>query len=254
MLDKATDRPFGIELEYSYPRYRLPEIRTRINAKLEELGQPQATWGIGIDGGEYGVEVRTPPSTWANWPVIEEIVRMLRPMGRAQNSCGTHLHLDTSDFGHRAQEKLVALWYALEPVFFRLVPHSRRENWACSSVRDSLTWSDVRTCALHGVDVGLIDALYGDRYAYVPDTYHGTVEIRLHSCTMSVTKLKNWVYLFQAFTNHGQSMEVTQIGRVNSLSLENKFKFMEEMLHAQLPERRAGSVYKYYCARREALR
>lgn len=110
--------------------------------------------------------------------------------GEVNNTCGFHIHLDTSDFNSIEKENIQNWWCYLEKIFFAFVPENRRNRTYCKSITKTWTknhrqyhWRSDRYVALN------ISA----------DSKWGTYEIRLHQGTLNPIKIKSWISLFLSF-------------------------------------------------------
>jgi hypothetical protein len=241
----ALTRPFGIELEYEYPGTSYTQVR-----RIARRHDPRRAdgWTAGNDGGEDGVELRSPKSTWDHWPTIRAIMRELQPMGHVCRSDGFHLHLDASDFTRDETLVPLALWHQLEPAIFRLVTSSRRANHYCASVRQVASWADIRQVALSGwrnTNNARVQTLYSCRYAFVPQTYHNTFEIRAHQGTMNSRKVKYWILLFQAFVAAARQRSIDDVERMTDWSDDQRFAGLCDLVHEQLPTSTAQRTVAY---------
>ncbi|MBI1744397.1 amidoligase family protein [Candidatus Acetothermia bacterium] len=128
-------------------------------------------------------------------------------------SCGLHLHLNITekDLTLRNLKKLWIAYLKLEPYFLRLVPFSRRENHFCQKMHANYSIESVRKFRKESKLLSYYyGELIGQRAAIPKDKYHskryywlnlhslfyrGTLEIRLHSGTISSRKMVYWIRL-----------------------------------------------------------
>jgi len=121
---------------------------------------------------------------------LEKFCKLLSDLGAKVNtSCGLHVHLDVRDYERRPAALVKRLATAL-PIFKAMVPKSRLNNTFCS------------------VDVGSEStARDKTRYACINDylafNKFKTIEIRLHSGTISYTKISNWVRILRSVARAG---------------------------------------------------
>jgi hypothetical protein len=128
-VDKARfikyDRLVGIEIEATGGDYR--QAYDLVDTKC----------GVTEDGSVTfpSIEIQTPP---ASADKLEELIRNatqgLRTAGfGVDRTCGLHIHIDGEGFYGNPENtnKLIATYYALEPVIHRMLPNTRRRNTFC---------------------------------------------------------------------------------------------------------------------------
>jgi len=93
------------------------------------------------------------------------------------NSCGFHLHIDTSDFSDREKHNLMKYCSQIERIARMLVPIERSTNRYCAQ------W-------LEG------DFNYHRYSGFNFRSYKGTMEVRLHYGTKDENEIINWVKLW----------------------------------------------------------
>lgn len=129
---------------------------------------------------------------------------------RIDRTCGLHVWVDCSDFTWEDMQRLLALWARYEPVFFEMVPPSRRTNSFCQPMRKA-TWTandggniaHVRR-ALEARNEAALRNHGFTKYSSMNVSRwwtNGMVEFRLHSGTVDYEKIRNWVKLLTALVN-----------------------------------------------------
>lgn len=206
-------------------------INRTVGIELEAIGgDPSVVYslldkriGIQHDGslvGKSPIEVQTPPATTS---ALEEII--ISATGTLRNahykvnkSCGMHMHIGVTDLIQNNPNtlfRIMATYYAIEPIIYAMLPLSRRDN------RYSLpldNWiSHTKMMELSGKqEVSMKDieeTWYKSRQQQDIETYkkrpydssryhgfnlhslfkHGTLELRYHHGTLNAIKIRNWV-------------------------------------------------------------
>jgi hypothetical protein len=129
---------------------------------------------------------------------LEAFCKVLSEVGAKVNkSCGLHVHLDMRDYERRPSTVVSRLEAAL-PLLRAMIPKSRVDNTYCSNDVGSKANGSGR----------------GDRYSAINDLdafdKFKTIEIRLHSGTVSFTKISNWIrILYSIARSEGRVSEHT---------------------------------------------
>lgn len=129
---------------------------------------------------------------------------------RIDRTCGLHAWIDCGDFTWEDMQRLLALWARYEPVFFEMVPPSRRTNSFCIPMRKT-TWQASDGGHIQHVRHALAATTeqhfrnHGfTKYSSMNVSRwwsNGMVEFRLHSGTVDYEKIRNWVKLLTALVN-----------------------------------------------------
>jgi hypothetical protein len=173
------------------------EAKTRLRRAIEDARikrcQIKGDGSLSCSEG-YGIEITLLINTKFGWTDLEKLCSVLSKHGCYVNrTCGLHVHFDA-----RAMEKAGARKFgrsigAALPILSKMVPPSRRANTYCR--------------------LG-VSRFNGDRYYAVNLTAfrkYGTVEIRLHSGTTDLTKIRNWIELLQLVGNGGLTQPITDL-------------------------------------------
>lgn len=154
---------------------------------------------------------------------------LMQEQPKITRQCGLHVHVDVSDFSWQEVQKLLALWTRYEPFFFSMVPESRKNNHYCQSMRGQ-TWAEAhradhnaygysakaalaatsrrefeRACS----QLGKYRTMRMDMWAL-----NGRVEFRLHSGTVSYTKIVQWVRLMLTLAGRVKTSTMGTTGRL----------------------------------------
>lgn len=227
-------RTFGIEMEMkpvnaetgTFIPFR--DLKAKIGATGVALNSRDHTWyssngqqwDIKTDGsvreaGRDGYEIASPAMYMDEDGECEEMKKVCDAIvsvnPKVDKACGLHVHVNCRDFTWRELQKLIALWVRYEPFFFEMLPRSRRSNTYCRPMRTA-EWGAARTQSEHWPTVA--EALRTDNETQFSSyqrslgkycslnvssfVYHGRVEFRLHSGTVSYEKIRNWVKMLLA--------------------------------------------------------
>ncbi|MGW3985292.1 amidoligase family protein, partial [Streptomyces mirabilis] len=149
---KRFGRPFGLELEFDFPRMMSLEQQNRARAAIaftlhdagltsdREFTPPHTradgysadpnSWRLELDGSVEGGEIVSPllhdtADTWRDLKIVLSVIRKYR--GVASGRTGGHIHVGVGDFGSSvaAHHRLLALVAENEDVIYRLAqsPH-----------------------------------------------------------------------------------------------------------------------------------
>jgi hypothetical protein len=148
---------------------------------------------------------------------------------KIDRTCGLHVHVDVSDFNWKELQKLLALWARYEPFFFSMVPQSRRGNTYCAPVRAE-TWADAYTADHDYYGSPVTSALTATtrsqfetacrnlgRYRTLRMNMwamNGRVEFRMHSGTVSYTKIRQWLRLVLSLVGRVKTSSMGTTGRL----------------------------------------
>ena len=92
------------------------------------------------DDRAYRVEMVTPVLTYPEMEKLQECVRQMRYAGgKANNSCGIHVHIDAANHNRQSLKNLIGIMYSKEDILFKAlqVRENRVERW-CKKVREPM--------------------------------------------------------------------------------------------------------------------
>ena len=166
---------------------------------------------------ERGFEIQTPKlAGLAGENVLKRILDVLNDTASyITKACGLHIHLDTSDFTSKNYSVIKRLWMfyiVFEDVLLSFLPHSRRANTYCLSIRDNYHFQEILTAKgkpqLEQLWYRLDDEKTireQKKGKYHSTRYNGLnlhamfamnhAEIRYHSGTTNAKKILEWVNL-----------------------------------------------------------
>ncbi len=148
-------RNFGVELEVGneYPRSFISSViknTTRMKVNISNYTQSvnNAYWVVKTDA-SCGKKIKTNGINEGGYEIasfvasgiddvnkISNVARSLKKSGvRANNNCGYHIHINTSDFSEEDMGRLISYWILIEDIFFNMVPFRRTVNRYCKKVK-----------------------------------------------------------------------------------------------------------------------
>ena len=236
VLDYSFNHRFGVEIEaYNCSRERLArELRDAgIQVSVEGYNHDARNhWKLVTDSSLEGRDTFELVS-----PILvgEEGLKELETVCwvldacdvKVNESCGFHVHMDASDFNMDAWKNLALTYKHLENVIDSFMPHSRRDNRYCKSMR-SLSEAQINGAStIHDLQ----RAFESDRYYKVNlEAYsrHRTVEFRQHSGTINFAKMEKWIRFLNGliiFAQAGQLPNRTTLDRLPFLDEKQKLFF-----------------------------
>lgn len=154
---------------------------------------------------------------------------LMQEQPKITRQCGLHVHVDVSDFSWQEVQKLLALWTRYEPFFYSMVPQSRKDNHYCQSMRGQ-TWEQAHRADQSAYGYSAKPALaattrreferacgrLGKYRTIRMDMWalNGRVEFRLHSGTVSYTKIVQWVRLMLTLAGRVKTSTMGTTGRL----------------------------------------
>lgn len=193
-----TQRAFAVEIE-CYPGHRENTARAMRMAdwKAEHdgsLGDGGIEFCSGAVRGQEGIDK------------IREASKLLRSdRTRVDRTCGLHVHIDATSESAEVVSRFVYLCKRLEHWALSVVPNSRRDQRYCQNLpseADRAIDTDSLEMAVYGQKPSRgwkAEKYNGARYRWINCHswfYRGTVEVRLHSGTISQNKILRWVELW----------------------------------------------------------
>ena len=165
----------------------------------------------------YKVEMNSPVLEFEDLDLLQEVIRALRKEGAitgANYDCGTHIHIDASDFTPQQIKNLVNLWSSKEDYMWdALQVSSDRSNYCKRINREFVTkLNKDRITSLDRIE----DLWYEETYSsrdnhYNPTRYHalnlhsyfqhGHFEIRAFNASLHAGEVKAQILLALAISN-----------------------------------------------------
>lgn len=207
---------------------------------------------LGRAGEAYRVELVSPICTYADIPVIQELIRKLRGAGALVNdSCGIHIHIDASPHNALTLRNITNIMASKEDLIYKaLEVNVAREHSYCKKVEESFLEELNRKKPGNLQEVSRI--WYGGRDGsgnhYDPSRYHclnlhsvfqkGTIEFRLFNSTTHAGKVKAYIQLCLAVSH--QALSQRSASRRKTQSANEKYTFRTWLLRLGL----IGDEYK----------
>ena len=202
-----------------------PERKTAAGYELLDRGSPA--------GKEHKVEMVTPKLTYAELPKLQECVRRVRRAGgKANSSCGIHIHVDAANHNRQSLKNLIGIMYSKEDMLFKAlqVDQTRAVRW-CKKVRDPMLQKARALSSDETTDLTQLERIWyeGDvsnrehynwtRY-YALNLhsvfYRGTVEWRCFNSTLHAGKVAAYVNLCLAISAQAIAQRSTVMRKTHS--------------------------------------
>lgn len=206
--------------------------------------RPETRQGHG--DAEHRVELVSPICTYADIPVIQELVRKLRGAGAiANDSCGIHIHVDASLHNALTLRNITNIMASKEDMIYRALQVSvAREHSYCQKVKQSFLEELNRHKPQTLQEVSRI--WYGGRDRsgdhYDRSRYHclnlhsvfqkGTIEFRLFNSTTHAGKVKAYIQFCLAVSH--QALTQRCASRRKTQSVNEKYTFRTWLLRLGL--------------------
>lgn len=178
---KNAQRHVGIELEF-ISRLSKPELVMALaKAKLENYVTVKEDGSIDSDENyEYAHEVCILATEKNYSSIVKKVCKAVQAYSTVNKSCGMHVHLDMRT---RNVDQAYASLFEAQGILYAMCPDSRLEG----------EYSEMRT-----VFESVTKESKGDRFVGINKTAyitHQTIEIRIHSGTLNMDKINNWINL-----------------------------------------------------------
>lgn len=253
-------RTYGIELEFDYvSKEGHKEIENKTKFGATDDGS------ISKKGKEYFSPVL---SGDVGYTELEKFCQVAQKNKfRIKKNCGFHLHLGSKDLNYLDILKIVFLYSNIERYIYSVLPKSRRHNSMCKHIDNN--YFDVFSCTnktqkitkflelaqtknkmlcnYYLTDLDVKNPKLNKRihdittYKYNEKRYYGlnihshffrkTIEIRYHSSTMEIEKLKQWIILHQNIFNYTFQYGFHDL--INNISRKPQQKIMEMILEKE---------------------
>lgn len=137
--------------------------------------------------------------------IVNKLCKILRGNSAVNKTCGMHVHLDMRT---RNVHNAYAALFEAQPILYAMCPKSRRTG----------TYSQMEKHYVRSIE-NQNGRYYGiNKQAYED---HNTLEVRIHSGTLSAVKINNWVGLLLKIVNNKKVYARESVGTLNDLA---KFK------------------------------
>lgn len=232
---------FGTEAEYVGDGYGKWVVKDQEGKKWSfvsdssiETRRKTASGYVSVESRDYEVEMVTPILTYPELSKLQECVRQMRHAGgRANDSCGIHVHVDASNHNRQSLKNIIGIMYSKEDILFKAlqVKESRVEAY-CKKVREPMLLKARKLSCDETKDLtALEDIWYGGidnrrDYHYNKTRYYalnlhsvfyrGTVEFRMFNSTLHAGEVKAYVNLCLAISAQAIKQRSTVMRKTHS--------------------------------------
>lgn len=186
-----------------------------------------------IHDSAYQVEMVTPKLTYTELPKFQECVRQVRRAGgKANDSCGLHVHVDAANHNRQSLKNLIGIMYSKEDILFKAlqVNEARAERW-CKKVREPMLREARRLSSDETKDFTKLEEVWyegdvSDQEHYNWTRYHalnlhsvfyrGTVEWRCFNSTLHAGRAAAYVNLCLAISAQAIAQRSTVMKKTHS--------------------------------------
>jgi hypothetical protein len=216
---------FGVEFEaYNVSKAKLNSALNRAGINCEIEGYNHTTrnyWKIVTDSslsGSQSFELVSPILQGEQGLAeVETVCRVLNECNAKVNkSCGTHVHLNASNFNLQTWKNIYINYARLEKTIDNFMPLSRRNNRFCKSLKN-ITNFERKINEATSLQALASNVFHSDRYFKVnPISYarHNTCEFRQHAGTVEYIKISSWIRFLHNL------VEFSKQGLVSNTTLE----------------------------------
>lgn len=216
---------FGVEFEaYNVSKAKLNSALNRAGINCDIEGYNHTTrnhWKIVSDSslsGSQSFELVSPILQGEQGLAeVETVCRVLNECNAKVNkSCGTHVHLNASNFNLQTWKNIYINYARLEKTIDNFMPLSRRNNRFCKSLKN-ITNFESKINEATSLQALASNVFHSDRYFKVnPISYarHNTCEFRQHAGTVEYIKISSWIRFLHNL------VEFSKQGLVSNTTLE----------------------------------
>ena len=189
---------------------------------------------IHVSNKAYAVEMVTPILTYPELEKLKECVRQVRHAGgRANESCGVHVHIDAANHNRQSLKNLIGIMYSKEDILFKAlqVNENRAERW-CKKVREPMLEKARKLASDETKDLTELEEIWYDGFdhdtskKYNPSRYYalnlhsvffrGTVEWRCFNSELHPEKIEAYVNLCLAISAQAIRQRSTVMRKTHS--------------------------------------
>lgn len=239
---RGFDRQFGVEFEaYNVDRETLRNAlrAAGISCQTESYNHDtRSHWKIVSDSsirGSQAFELVSPILSGESG--INEMKIVCRVLGecgaKVNKSCGTHIHINASNFNLRTWKRIYMNYARLEEVIDDFMPKSRKgdNNIYCKGYKNLRNFeSNIESCS----SLQQIERFFSSRYFKInPKSYarHNTIEFRQHGGTVEFEKISNWLLFLHNLITYSESQ------LISNPTLEGLAEFNENEITTYLRQR-----------------
>ena len=186
------------------------------------------------DDSEYWVEMVTPILTYPELPKLQECVRQVRHAGgRANESCGIHVHVDAANHNRQSLKNLIGIMYSKEDILFKaLQVNEDRAQEFCQKVREPMMLKARKLSSDETKNLTELEKIWYEGFSddttkkYNPTRYYalnlhsvfyrGTVEWRCFNSELHAGKVAAYVNLCLAISAQAIKQRSTVMRKTQS--------------------------------------
>lgn len=203
---------------------------------------------------EYRVELVTPPLNYDDIETLQEIIRVLRNAGgKANKSCGIHVHVDGANHTAESLRRLTNIFNSRQDLFYEALNIGERAYHWCKKTDPKLfeTIKKDKNLTTRKLEViwysnanhnyrGCIDHSHYNSTRYQGLNLHafftkGTVEFRLFNGTMHAGKIKAYIQFCLALSAWAiTANDNIKFNKIDGYTPEQKVKIMNSFLTKRL--------------------
>ena len=242
MIPREFNKEFGVEFEaYNVDKTVLRNKLVASGIQCEIAGYTHTTtphWKIVTDGslsGNQTFELVSPILKGeAGLAELMKVCDVLNRCGAKVNkTCGTHVHINASDFSLDQWKRIYINYAKLEKVIDGFMPESRRAdaNRYCKGFKSVQNFENQIKNAqdLHKIENILLNSRY---WKVNPQSYsrHKTCEFRQHAGTTDFVKISSWIRFLSNLVDYSEHYEVATstlatLKNFNRIELVNYFEY-----------------------------
>jgi hypothetical protein len=194
-ITELASKTFKLNPSRRFVGFELEFVTENCVPQLSEWGEIKEDGSIKIEGDETAHEFASHAINGDR--LIKSIALVAEKLSGAtvNASCGFHVHLDMRDSTIDQRQNLMAYWQAFEPLFFAMVPESRRGRSWCKPC------AGIGTCAWESDRYRALNIAAFEKYS--------SFECRLHQATLNFDKIAGWIHLLLAFFDGFENVPAT---------------------------------------------
>ena len=228
-----------------YDTYAVRDDRNRQWKLMSDSSIRCQDRGSRAAGSQYEVEFVSPICQYEDIETIQELVRKLRTGGaRVNDSCGLHIHIDSSSHTPKTLRNIVNIMASKEDMLYKALRVEVEREHYCqkADTRFLEELNHKRPTTMQAVEEMWYNGR-GGRYLHYDDSrYHalnlhsvfskGTIEFRLFNSTLHAGEVKSYIQLCLAISH--QALIQKGASRIKTQSLNEKYTFRTWLLRLGL--------------------
>lgn len=228
-----------------YDTYAVRDDRNRQWKLMSDSSIRCQDRGSRAAGSQYEVEFVSPICQYEDIETIQELVRKLRTGGaRVNDSCGLHIHIDSSSHTPKTLRNIVNIMASKEDMLYKALRVEVEREHYCqkADTRFLEELNHKRPTTMQAVEEMWYNGR-GGRYLHYDDSrYHalnlhsvfskGTIEFRLFNSTLHAGEVKSYIQLCLAISH--QALIQKGASRIKTQSPNEKYTFRTWLLRLGL--------------------